>query len=461
MAGSFTTDDLTDFDHVEQAEMHLKNGGSEMNAIALNTLKSLKRFTLKDGNLKLPSNALNLPKLESLSLQQNNIQDLPPNAFNGLPKLRFLDIFNNTFKHLDTNFFRGLDSLTDIFFLSNSIITIDPAAFSNTKQLSSLVIASNRLKLVPNGLFVGLNKLHEITISNNLVEMTLDTHVFASLPYSVRKVRVVNCNIKYLPEYVFNESTNVDEIVLLGSQIKSLPPKIFATTTGLRGLDLRGIEIQSLPDGIFSELQLLEAIDLSHNYLSVLRGDIFRHNTNLKEVKVKNNELTYIDPDIFKGMNILILDLSWNKLQRIIGNTPLEWSTGVFYLNDNELTVFEDWFGDIEALGQLHLSGNKITTIKASQIYKFKDITRIYLQNNSITEIVSDTSISCATPSAADEVLYLANNPLRCEGIVATLLKQWHDCEVLLDYEEITCDRGQKYDNHSGIGTTKSNIKYH
>lgn len=442
MAGSFSADDLTGFNHLRRVRVFLRENDTELPAAVFNSLTSLEYFTITGGRLQLSPKEFNMPKLDYLCLEHNNIEHIPPDAFSRLPNLQFLEIQRNTFEHLDANAFKGLNLVEYLTIRYNKLQSIDPVALSSMKKLDTVYFTSNRLKLLLNGLFTGLDNLHKVSITNNKVEMILDTHAFANL--RIDSVVVSTSKVKYLPEEVFKGSTNLHYLDLHSNKIETLPLKIFATNTGLVDLNLSRNKIQNLPDGIFSELKELEAMDLSYNHLSVLRGDLFIHNTKLNRIKLSNNRLTDIDRDIFKGTNLRSLNLASNKLQRINGDTPLEWQTNILDLSDNELTVFEDWFVELKDLVELNLSGNKIQMIKASQIYQLQGESIVNLSNNSITEIVPNTSVPPIKVKPGIRRIYLSNNPLKCDCTVMTLLKEWHSYDYLPDYEDITCGNGEK-----------------
>lgn len=107
--------------------------------------------------------------LRDLQLHDNQIQELPADAFAQLAKLQILHLQNNRIEELVDNVFRGLTNLTDLYLFENHIGAVGAEAFAVMPKLKLLTIDLNRIQFLEEGTLSVENhaSLKEIALEGN------------------------------------------------------------------------------------------------------------------------------------------------------------------------------------------------------------------------------------------------------------------------------------------------------
>ncbi|CRL02117.1 CLUMA_CG015285, isoform A [Clunio marinus] len=114
-----------------------------------------------------PNAFLGATKLETISLNDNNIQFIHESAFNGLTSLKFLYLQNNKISYLPTNVFSSLISLDTLDLSRNFLTTLDERLLSNNFRLFTLSIESNQISSIGRNFFSNLFELLFLNLSGN------------------------------------------------------------------------------------------------------------------------------------------------------------------------------------------------------------------------------------------------------------------------------------------------------
>lgn len=101
-----------------------------------------------------PQNFENISKLETLSLERNQIEYIPAAVFQHLPQLK------------------------DVSLAENRIQTIDRDAFRFCGELRNLRLNQNRLTTIDNNWFADVAKLEFLDLSDNRIDGVIDGHAF-------------------------------------------------------------------------------------------------------------------------------------------------------------------------------------------------------------------------------------------------------------------------------------------
>ncbi|KAJ3629232.1 hypothetical protein MTP99_013637 [Tenebrio molitor] len=144
---------------------------NSLTSVVLENLFNLEEIDLSRNKLNSSSlkNLVNLPNLRVLSLQDNQIQNLPLNIFQNFSSLEHLDLSNNNLV-LTTNSFRGLSALKTLSIRNNSLEMIPKGAFNNLSSLEILDMSINKLTTLEGSrLFVNLQDLQTLNMSHNLL----------------------------------------------------------------------------------------------------------------------------------------------------------------------------------------------------------------------------------------------------------------------------------------------------
>lgn len=131
-------------------------------------LSALKMLNLADNLLPaVPSEALaSLPYLAELHLSGNLLKTLPGSAFSYFLKLTTLELSSSLISFVHNDAFKGLSrSLRKLKLADNDIEDIPSDAFNDLPELHALDIGRNPFHLIPRGAFSNLKMLKKIEIT--------------------------------------------------------------------------------------------------------------------------------------------------------------------------------------------------------------------------------------------------------------------------------------------------------
>ncbi|XP_065802937.1 asporin isoform X3 [Muntiacus reevesi] len=180
----------------------------------------------------------------------------------------------------------------------------------------------------------------------------------SNIPFDTRLIDLQNNKIKEIKENDFKGLTSLYALILNNNKLSKIHPKAFLTTKKLRRLYL------------------------SHNQLSEIPLNLPK---SLAELRIHDNKVKKIQKETFKGMNALhVLDLP---------STLLE-----LHLDYNKISVVElEDFKRYKDLQRLGLGNNRITDIENGSLANIPRVREIHLENNKLKKV----------PSGLQELKYL------------------------------------------------------
>ncbi len=166
-------------------------------------LGALESLTITDSNVKtaLPSILRDLSRLQELNLANNGIDVIPESLFEELRYLELLDLSSNQLTQFSMMWFNGntmqnlgtlnlqnnkiqelppeafvqMPSLQALNLEGNQLVHIKENIFGSTIQLESLLLSNNRIRTVSPGIIPKLLNVEKLTITNN--KLTCDCHL--------------------------------------------------------------------------------------------------------------------------------------------------------------------------------------------------------------------------------------------------------------------------------------------
>ncbi|XP_066528536.1 extracellular matrix protein 2 [Hoplias malabaricus] len=262
---------------------------------AFRNLKFLTRLYL-DGNL-LEAVPRGLPHtLQELKINENNLQEIEENSFEGLRTLVILEMEGNllnegsvnpkafaplsdlTYLRLGRNLFRtipqGLPPTLQELHLENNIIEeISEGAFNQTQNLNVVVLRHNNIdetRIAPLA-WIDHRNLESIDISHNKLHL-----VPSFLPKSLVHLGLVGNKIERIPGYVFAH----------------MEPGLEYLYLSFNKLDGEGVE----PESFFGALNTMTELCLDHNQLTSIPYGI-NEMTSLHFLRLNNNNIRHIGED--------------------------------------------------------------------------------------------------------------------------------------------------------------------
>nr|XP_028564483.1 relaxin receptor 1-like [Podarcis muralis] len=246
---------LLDYQFIAYEQLELlflqDNRIQSISASAFAGLVKLKKLYLNSNNIThlKPRIFHNLFHLKWLILENNNITEILATAFEGLKSLLFLDLHNNLLRGLpntsicsempklnwldlegnqlhtlQSSSFRGCNEVTVLVLNRNKIERIQAGTFSNLNSLVELDLSSNRLKdLLPSS-FKGLHELQQLNISNNPLHQIYPDE-FDDVPL-LRSLSLEGLEIPNIHSRMFEKLTDLHHIYFKKFQYCSFAPHV-------------------------------------------------------------------------------------------------------------------------------------------------------------------------------------------------------------------------------------------
>ncbi|KAF5908775.1 extracellular matrix protein 2-like, partial [Clarias magur] len=313
-------------------------------------------------NAKLTSiPPLSIPELKSLNLQGNAITTIPAEAFNGVLNLEWIDLGKNK--------------------ISSS--GIDPQAFTKLKILTRLYMDGNLLQHIPPGL---PHQLQELKINeNNLQEFDEDSFEglsnLVTLEMEGNLLSEGNVNPK-----VFTPLKQLNYLRMGRNHFRTIPQGLPAS---LQELHLENNLIEEIPGEAFNQSKNLNVVVLRHNKIDESRIAPFAwiNHRNLESIDLSHNKLHLVPS--FLPMSLVHLVLVGNQIERIPGYVFAHMEPGLEYLYlsynklDGDGVEPESFFGAFSTMTELCLDHNQLTSIPIG-VNEMTSLHFLRLNNNNI-----------------------------------------------------------------------------
>lgn len=337
-----------------------------------------------------------LPELHELYLAENNILEIPGEAFTGSIALEVVYLQQNAIRRIDGRGLSGLTELTQLHLSNNYIEKVPKEFFSQCQNLSSLFLDGNKIRELQAGTFTKLHQLRELRIQENQIT-EIKRGVFSSLP-ALLELHLQKNAIRRIEDGAFNSLKILQHVNLQGNQL-SLLGDVFqlkkSESTGLSSLlsiqlDSNGLE--TLHNDSLKGQGSVQIMWLSHNKLTHLQAPVFRDLLLVERLYLTNNSISTIEDAAFRPMRALkVLELSINKLSRITGKMFSELhELEELYLQDNGLKKIDSYaLTNLKKLKILDLANNQITVLEDEIFQSHLPIKTLNLRNSSIMTIES------------------------------------------------------------------------
>ncbi|XP_022914267.2 protein artichoke [Onthophagus taurus] len=333
-----------------------------------------------------------LPNLQTLHLDWNNIEKLTEGTFIDLPSLNLLSISNNRIKEINRGVFHRLPMLKTINLNYNNIKNIHPESVLASNRIRDLWLSYNEITL--NGL-----EIREIFEAfPNLAFLDLSYNQIKSIPGGAIRghLNLERLNLNYNLINEIHQLAFVDLPVLRELSLKnnSLSDSFYENVypywdlPNLKGLDLSGNYFNVIDGWFLRNLPSLRRIDLSLNGIKFINPRAFSNSPLLEYVNVSHNKLEDLRDLINDLAGLYELDVGYNKLKRFIPFLP----NGLEYLHlkNNDISNLPDKKSQILELPYLKLldlSGNKIKYIEENGLRKLIGLKKLFLGNNLIRNV--------------------------------------------------------------------------
>uniref|UniRef100_A0A4W2I8F0 Podocan like 1 n=1 Tax=Bos indicus x Bos taurus TaxID=30522 RepID=A0A4W2I8F0_BOBOX len=276
---------------------------------------------------------------QHLSLQNNQLQELPYNELSRLSGLRTLNLHNNLISS---------EGLPD-------------EAFESLTQLQHIYVAHNKLSVAPQ-----------------------------FLPRSLRVADLAANEVTEIFPLTFGEKPALRSVYLHNNQLSNagLPPDAFRGSEAVATLSLSSNQLSYVPPSLPPSL---ERLHLQNNLISkVPRGALSRQ-THLRELYLQHNQLTDsgLDATTFSKLHRLeYLDLSHNQLAAVPAGLPR--TLAVLHLGRNRIRWVEAArLGGLRGLRYLLLQHNQLgaTGLPAGALRPLRGLHTLHLYGNRLDRV--------------------------------------------------------------------------
>ncbi|VDP97327.1 unnamed protein product [Trichobilharzia regenti] len=361
--------------------------------------------------------------IQMLVINEMSLNTLPP-CICSFNHLSLLDVSNNLLSSLPDEIVQ-LTSLTVLDLSKNRLRNID--AVCGLSHLQTLDVTENKLEELPRSLWkleglqtfsCSLNQLvclpEEIGCLKYLIILRLNNNRLSSVSRSFSNLTGLlllqldgNC-FDHIPSQLFS-CTSLLELSLAHNKIEGNLPSRISSLVALRTLNLACNKISDFPVEL-EQLQSLEYLNVSDNPVKNFSLPLGKLNR-IQEFSASGCGLAFVPEDLGLCSNLIILDLSENKIERlaneslsfpqltslclaynIISSLPVSIcdlkNLVVLELQFNRLNSLPDEFGEFSCtLRQLDLGHNVFEVIPISVFHIKSRLSYLCLDSNPISEV--------------------------------------------------------------------------
>ncbi|XP_075404179.1 podocan-like protein 1 [Tenrec ecaudatus] len=291
--------------------------GLDLRVFPDNIARGAQHLSLQNNQLQeLPYNELSrLSGLQTLNLHNNLIssEGLPDEAFESLTQLQHLYVANNKLSVAPQFLPRSL-RVADL--AANQVTEIFPLTFGEKPALRSVYLHNNQLSNagLPPDAFRGSEAIATLSLSSNRLR-----YLPPSLPPSLERLHLQNNLIAKVPRGALSRQTQLRELYLQHNQLTDggLDATTFSKLRSLEYLDLSHNQLAEVPAGLPRTLAILH---LGRNRIRQVEGTRLQGAQSLRYLLLQHNQLggTGLAPGALRPLRRLhTLHLYGNRLDRV------------------------------------------------------------------------------------------------------------------------------------------------
>ena len=271
---------------------------------------------------------LGLNILNSLSIDDTKIEDLPDGSFTDLSQLTMLRLAGHKLKKIPTSSICQLKVIQKLILMNGDITS---ASFANC--------------------FENLTDLAIVSLSGNPLSKISKDDFYAFRTANIKELQLANCKLEILEAEVFAHLPNLTTLDLGNNRLNQLDPDIFSLQLSLKLLYLHGNRFTKIPSSFLANIPRLQEFNLGENKFQTLE----------------------FGPEFLNLPYLRMLDLGGNNKLGIIHNDTF------FNLRNSRIT-------------QLTLSKCKLLTIEASAFLPLTHLQELVLSSNPLTAEALETA---------------------------------------------------------------------
>ena len=333
-------------------------------------LNELRYLNLENNTLsELPDSICELRNLVYLNIADNNLKTLP-NDVGKLQNLEKLDISGNALEDLPESL-GLLSNLSHLSAASNKLSCL-PEGFTHFTKLTILNLSHNSLYDVPYCLFTGLPNVSVLDLSHNYIDD------FSKAPTCLSKLKTLNVSHNTLfcmPQWIFQDTCRqlIDLNLSHNRYMNGIGSDIFMSASNLKQLDVSDCNLSTTSVTFLCGLHNLESLNVGNkidlnNKRSSEHGNVFwdlpvkelNQTVKIRELVMCGVGLAGLQDDIGKLCVLQYIDLRSNELNWLPEAFCDLKNLKTCLLSNNGLALLPSQIGNMAALRELSLDGNKV-----------------------------------------------------------------------------------------------------
>ncbi|KFD57340.1 hypothetical protein M513_01851 [Trichuris suis] len=252
----------------------------EANSLAAVPTPALREHRSRLKNLNLGANrismltkgSLDLPNLESLSLEYNVISSLTPDVLAGTPNLLYLYLTGNKFTQWDSDMLRHVGNLRAIAMGEMAIRTIPADAFRHTPNLLRLEMSESAVDTIEQGAFQRIPNVQAIALHKNLLtEVRAD--MFRGLNH-LYALDLSNNELRKVDDFAWAHLPALRNLDISNNELRTIPPGTF-NGTFLKGRDARVLYVCNNPWACNEQLEWFRTWLRQNNDIIIDKSDCY------------------------------------------------------------------------------------------------------------------------------------------------------------------------------------------
>ncbi|XP_062979695.1 podocan-like protein 1 [Elgaria multicarinata webbii] len=439
------------------AEETVDCGGLDLHVFPSNISAGIQHLSLQNNQLQeLPYNELSrLAGLRTLNLHNNRInsEGLPDEAFESLQSLQYIYLANNKLS-VAPQFLPSTLLIVDL--AANRLTCIYPLTFGHKPGLRSVYMHNNQLNNtgLPFNAFNGSDAVSTLILSSNWL-----TYVPQNLPRATVRLHLQNNHISRVPKGALSSQWRLRELYLQNNNLSNdgLDPSTFSRLKSLEYLDLSNNNLTQVPEGLPTNIVILH---LGRNHLSTLPPERLSRVRGLQYLLLQSNALTAsgVHPEAFARLRALhTLHLFNNRLERVPPGLPRR-VCSLMLLHNQIAHVGQHDFAATYALAELNLSYNRLYSAHVHRLAfrKLRRLESLDMSGNHLTFLpaglpaslqilhLQKNQLNSLSPELLANLtglkeLHLAHNRLRISSISPGTWQELHSLKLLdLSYNELS-----------------------
>ncbi|XP_023957078.2 podocan-like protein 1 isoform X4 [Chrysemys picta bellii] len=373
------------------SEETVECGGLDLHVFPSNVSRAVQHLSLQNNQLReLPYDELaQLTSLKTLNLHNNHIisDGLPDEAFESLDSLQYIYLANNKLTVAP----QILPSTVRIVDLAANLLTeVYPLTFGQKANLSSppcrsVYLHNNQLTNtgLPYDAFNGSDTVSTMILSSNQL-----SYLPQNLPPALVRLHLQNNHISRIPRGALSSHWKLRELYLQNNNLSNqgMDPATFSKLKSLEYLDLSNNNLTEIPAGFPPNIVILH---LGKNRIGSLPRDSLSRVRGLQYLLLQNNRLTAagVHPDAFlKLRHLHTLHLYNNRLERVPPGLPRRVRSLMILHNQITHIGLHD-FANTYLLAELNLSYNRLYSAKIHRLAfrKLRRLENLDLSGNQLT----------------------------------------------------------------------------